>query len=48
MPLLKLTLSLEHVQSLFNPDVILGGLITVDNAEVRVDSIAFNADQTIT
>lgn len=48
MPLLKLKLNLEHLQYMFNPDVILGGLLTVDTAEVTVDSIAFTADQTIT
>ena len=53
MPLLKLKLNLEHLQSIFNPDVILGGLITfenfkVDTTDFTVDSIAFTADQTIT
>lgn len=48
MPLLNLKLNVEHVQTLFNPDVILGGLITVDNNEVTIDSIVFTADQTIT
>jgi len=47
MPLLNLKLGVIYVPFIINPDLIGGGLLTVDSTFITVDSIMFTADNEI-
>lgn len=44
MPTLKLRLSIPNIPFLFNPDLIGGGLLSVDTTFITIDSDIFRAD----
>lgn len=47
MPLLKLRIGAVYVPFIVNPDLIGGGLLSIDSTFVTIDSIIFTADNRI-
>ena len=47
MPLLKLRIGAVYVPFIVNPDLIGGGLLSIDSTFITVDSIMFTADNEI-